>query len=98
MENTKLINTQKEFVSVAKEMFGENTTKVSRKEVVRMINDRSIKYPVWLLKSPTYRISRGQYNLPTFEDTMSTETESVVDEPTVEQVDRKVVHMDDSIE
>ena len=98
MDNIKLLNTQKEFVSVAKEMFGENTTKVSRKEVVRMINDRSIKYPVWLLKSPTYRISRGQYNLPTFEDTMSTETESVVDEPTVEQVDRKVVHMDDSIE
>ena len=98
MDNTKLLNTQKEFVSVAKEMFGENTTKVSRKEVVRMINDRSIKYPVWLLKSPTYRISRGQYNLPTFEDTMSTETESVVDEPTVEQVDRMVVHMDDSIE
>ena len=98
MDNTKLLNTQKEFVSVAKDMFGENTTKVSRKEVVRMINDRSIKYPVWLLKSPTYRISRGQYNLPTFEDTMSTETESVVDEPTVEQVDRKVVHMDDSIE
>ena len=98
MDNTKLLNTQKEFVSVAKEMFGENTTKVSRKEVVRMINDRSIKYPVWLLKSPTYRISRGQYNLPTFEDIMSTESESVVDEPTVEQVDRKVVHMDDSIE
>ena len=98
MDNTKLLNTQKEFVSVAKEMFGENTTKVSRKEVVRMINDRSIKYPVWLLKSPTYRIGRGQYNLPTFEDTISTETESVVDEPTVEQVDRKVVHMDDSIE
>ena len=98
MDNNKLINTQKEFVSVAKDMFGVNTTKVSRKEVVRMINDRSIKYPVWLLKSPTYRISRGQYNLPTFEDTMSTETESVVDEPTVEQVDRKVVHMDASIE
>ena len=98
MENTKLINTQKEFVSVAKDMFGENTTKVSRKEVVQMINDRSIKYPVWLLKSPTYRIGRGQYNLPTFEDTISAKTESVVDEPTVEQVDRKVVHMDDSIE
>ena len=83
MDNTKLINTQKEFVSVAKDMFGENTTKVSRKEVVQMINDRSIKYPVWLLKSPTYRIGRGQYNLPTFEDTMSTETESVVEETVI---------------
>ena len=83
MENTKLINTQKEFVSVAKDMFGESTTKVSRKEVVRMINDRGIKYPVWLLKSPTYRIGRGQYNLPTFEDTMSTETESVVEETVI---------------
>ena len=83
MDNTKLMNTQKEFVSVAKDMFGENTTKVSRKEVVQMINDRSIKYPVWLLKSPTYRIGRGQYNLPTFEDTMSTETESVVEETVI---------------
>ena len=63
-----------------------------------MINDKDIKYPVWLLKSPTYRISRGQYNLPTFEDTMSAKTESVVDEPTVDLVDRKVVHQDDSIE
>ena len=83
MDNTKLLNTQKEFVSVAKDMFGENTTKVSRKEVVQMINDRSIKYPVWLLKSPTYRIGRGQYNLPTFEDAMSTETESVVEETVI---------------
>ena len=80
MENTKLINTQKEFVSVAKDMFGENTTKVSRKEVVQMINDRSIKYPVWLLKSPTYRIGRGKYTLPTFEDVKSSEVESAVDE------------------
>ena len=71
MENTKLINTQKEFVTVAKEMFGDGTTMVSRKEVVRMIKDKGVKYPVWLLKSPTYRISRGQYNLPTFEDIIS---------------------------
>ena len=80
MENTKLINTQKEFVSVAKDMFGENTTKVSRKDVVRMINDRGVKYPVWLLKSPTYRIGRGKYTLPTFEDVKSSEVESAVDE------------------
>ena len=87
MDNIKLLNTQKEFVSVAKEMFGENTTKVSRKDVVKMIKDKSIKYPVWLLKSPTYRIGRGQYNLPTFEDTMSIETESVVDEPVVNETE-----------
>ena len=80
MDNTKLINTQKEFVSVAKDMFGENTTKVSRKDVVRMINDRGVKYPVWLLKSPTYRIGRGKYTLPTFEDVKSSEVESAVDE------------------
>ena len=80
MDNTKLINTQKEFVRVAKDMFGENTTKVSRKDVVRMINDRGVKYPVWLLKSPTYRIGRGKYTLPTFEDVKSSEVESAVDE------------------
>ena len=90
MDNIKLLNTQKEFVSVAKDMFGENTTKVSRKEVVQMINDRSIKYPVWLLKSPTYRIGRGQYNLPTFEDTMSTfvsDTSAEVSEPVVNETE-----------
>ena len=31
---------QKEFVAVAKEMFGENTTQVSRKDVVQMINTK----------------------------------------------------------
>ena len=72
-----ITTTQKEFVSVAKEMFGENTTKVSRQEVIKMINDKGVKYPVWLLKSPTYRIGRGQYNLPTFEESMAqTNTES----------------------
>ena len=72
-----ITTTQKEFVSTAKEMFGENTTKVSRQDVIKMINDKGVKYPVWLLKSPTYRIGRGQYNLPTFEESMAqTNTES----------------------
>ena len=44
-----LTTTQKEFVSVAKEMFGDNTTQVSRQDVIKMINDKGVKYPVWLL-------------------------------------------------
>ena len=64
-----ITTTQQEFVSTAKEMFGENTTQVSRQEVIKMINDKGVKYPVWLLKSPTYRIGRGQYSLPTFDQT-----------------------------
>ena len=64
---------QKTFVGIAKDMFGETKTEVSRKEVIQMINDKGAKYPVWLLKSPTYRIGRGQYKLPTFEETMSAE-------------------------
>ena len=74
-----IITTQKEFVSTAKEMFGENTTQVSRKDVIKMINDKGVKYPVWLLKTPTYRIGRGQYTLPTFDDgaeTTTTESDS----------------------
>ena len=72
-----IVDTQKNFVSVAKEMFGENTTEVSRQDVIKMINDKGVKYPVWLLKSPTYRIGRGQYKLPTFEESMAqTNTES----------------------
>ena len=69
-----IITTQKEFVSTAKEMFGENTTQVSRKDVIKMINDKGVKYPVWLLKTPTYRIGRGQYTLPTFDDVAETTT------------------------
>ena len=70
-----LTTTQQEFVSVAKEMFGDNTTQVSRKDVIKMINDKGVKYPVWLLKSPTYRIGRGQYTLPTF-DQVTTQSDS----------------------
>ena len=70
-----LTTTQKEFVSVAKEMFGDNTTQVSRQDVIKMISDKGVKYPVWLLKSPTYRIGRGQYTLPTF-DQVTTESDS----------------------
>ena len=69
-----LTTTQQEFVSVAKEMFGDNTTQVSRQDVIKMINDKGVKYPVWLLKSPTYRIGRGQYTLPTFDDVAETTT------------------------
>ena len=75
-----LTTTQQEFVSTAKEMFGDDTTQVSRQDVIKMINDKGVKYPVWLLKSPTYRIGRGKYTLPTFEDVKSSEVESAVDE------------------
>ena len=70
-----LTTTQQEFVSTAKEMFGDDTTQVSRQEVIKMINDKGVKYPVWLLKSPTYRIGSGQYSLPTFDQT-TTESDS----------------------
>ena len=74
---TNMTDTQKQFVSVAKDMFGENTTEVTRQDVIKMINDKGVKYPVWLLKSPTYRIGRGQYKLPTFNESMAqTNTES----------------------
>ena len=66
---------QKTFVGIAKDMFGETKTEVSRKEVIQMINDKGAKYPVWLLKSPTYRIGRGQYKLPPF-DEVNTENDS----------------------
>ena len=72
---TNMTDTQKQFVSVAKDMFGENTTEVTRQDVIKMINDKGVKYPVWLLKSPTYRIGRGQYSLPTFDQT-TTESDS----------------------
>ena len=74
-----LTTTQQEFVSTAKEMFGDDTTQVSRQDVIKMINDKGVKYPVWLLKSPTYRIGRGKYSLPTFEESIAqvqTTTES----------------------
>ena len=73
MKNIETV--QKTFVGIAKDMFGETKSEVSRKEVIQMINDKGAKYPVWLLKSPTYRIGRGQYKLPTFEE-VNTENDS----------------------
>jgi hypothetical protein len=71
---------QKEFVSVAKEMFGDTTTQVSRKDVVQMITTKGVQYPVWLLKSPEYRIGRGQYSLPTFAESVSESTDEIQSE------------------
>ena len=81
MNNNTLTPAQESFVKMANEegftseMFGDNTTQVSRQDVIKMINDKGVKYPVWLLKSPTYRIGRGQYTLPTF-DQVTTESDS----------------------
>ena len=61
-------------------MFGDTTTQVSRKDVVQMITTKGVQYPVWLLKSPEYRIGRGQYSLPTFAETMSESTDEIQSE------------------
>ena len=37
-----ITTTQQEFVSTAKEMFGDDTTQVSRQDVIKMINDLSL--------------------------------------------------------
>ena len=71
---------QKEFVAVAKELFGDTTTQVSRKDVVQMITTKGVQYPVWLLKSPEYRIGRGQYSLPTFAESVSESNDEIQSE------------------
>ena len=45
-----------------------------------MINTKGVQYPVWLLKSPEFRIGRGQYNLPTFAETISESTDELQSE------------------
>ena len=54
---------QKSFVTAAEDIFGVNAV-LSRDDIQRVVEEKSISFPYWLVTKSEYRAERGQYQLP----------------------------------
>jgi hypothetical protein len=84
----------KAFVQAATEIFGENAI-LSRDQIQRVVDERSVPYPFWFVTRQEFRANRGQYRLPDAPNAVQTATTAVaVEEPaTVEMAQTATVHV-----
>jgi len=54
---------QKSFVTAAEDIFGVNAV-LSRDDIQRVVEEKSISFPYWLVTKSEYRAERGHYQLP----------------------------------
>jgi len=54
---------QKSFVTAAEDIFGANAV-LSRDDIQRVVEEKNISFPYWLVTKSEYRSERGQYQLP----------------------------------
>jgi len=54
---------QKSFVVSAEEIFGANAV-LNRDQIQRVVEEKNISFPYWLVTKSEYRAERGQYQLP----------------------------------
>ena len=54
---------QKSFVTAAEDIFGVNAV-LSRDDIQRVVEEKNISFPYWLVTKSEYRAERGQYQLP----------------------------------
>jgi hypothetical protein len=77
---------QKEFVKVANENGLSGT--ISRTDIIDLGAKTGVKKPAWLMKDHQYRVGRGEYRLPTMEETFAQAEVSVESvEETVDSVE-----------
>lgn len=53
----------KAFITAAEEIFGTDAV-LTRDEITRVVNEKSLPQPYWLFNKTDYRVGRGQYKLP----------------------------------
>ena len=53
----------KSFIAAAEEIFGTDAI-LSRDDINRVVNEKSLPQPYWLFNKTDYRVGRGQYKLP----------------------------------
>jgi MoxR-like ATPase len=70
----------KAFVQAASEIFGENAI-LSRDQIQRVVDERSVPYPFWFVTRQEFRSGRGQYLLPNAPNAVSCDV--AVEEPAV---------------
>jgi hypothetical protein len=54
----------KAFIIAANEIFGENAV-LTRDEIQRVVDEKNVPYPFWIVQRQEYRAGRGQYRVPT---------------------------------
>lgn len=54
---------QKSFVTAAEDIFGVNAV-LSRDDIHRVVEEKNVSFPYWLVTKSEYRADRGQYQLP----------------------------------
>ena len=54
---------QKSFVTAAEDIFGANAV-LSRDDIQRVVEEKNVSFPYWLVTKSEYRAERGQYQLP----------------------------------
>jgi hypothetical protein len=54
---------QKSFVTAAEDIFGANAV-LSRDDIQRVVEEKNISFPYWLVTKSEYRAERGHYQLP----------------------------------
>lgn len=84
----------KAFVQAATELFGENAI-LSRDQIQRVVDERSVPYPFWFVTRQEFRSGRGQYRLPDAPNAVRPAvTATVTEEPAVvEMAQTATVHV-----
>ena len=84
----------KAFVQAATEIFGENAI-LSRDQIQRVVDERSVPYPFWFVTRQEFRANRGQYRLPDAPNVVRPAvTATVTEEPAVvEMAQTATVHV-----
>jgi hypothetical protein len=80
-----LDNKQKEFVKVANENGLSGT--ISRSDIIDLGAKTGVKKPAWLMKDHQYRVGRGEYRLPSLEETFAEAEASTESVETVDNID-----------
>lgn len=77
----------KAFIIAAEEIFGADAI-LTRDEITRVVNEKSLPQPYWLFNKTDYRVGRGQYKLPSINSRPKVE---VIPEPMTVDMSAQVV-------
>ena len=59
----KMNKNQQNFLDAVREVLGDKNI-LTRAEIDQVVNEKSVKYPFWLVTKSQYRTGRGEYTLP----------------------------------
>jgi hypothetical protein len=84
----KMNKNQQNFLDAVREVLGDKNI-LTRAEIDQVVNEKSVKYPFWLVTKSQYRTGRGEYTLPGTESNKPPNV--VIEEPMAAMV--QVLHL-----